>query len=538
MSDHKVFDITPLDPDIVVITDWLAGELSPAEVTAVEQRLRDDDAFFMKAGPIYKLWNKPIKYEALLAQHAAAPTKQSVPATPPVSEWARAAAAAIVRGVGAEPLPELAAQKAQPLVPPKARITIEAPSRLPMGERVFQFWFGWAGETTPPGPGRYWARIKWSYGTMLLGAFGVDRRKNPPESVIEKSETLSLVWTRVEQGLAFTGLAALVLVFGMGMYSGYQDADDSAFVRRAVHVVTRPALPGAARLVTQSGQEVTMVLPGGVRTTVRASSKLEWTAAGAVMLRGEATFDVPADVREQRVLTDYGDVRMTPGKYALGRSGDGKAVLLSVVAGFARLRADTTDSTTTNEVIVGPGEFGEMSSRGTVGKVATHVATEHPRFARERTVYPPATTASGVKRWRQFSWIRLAPGSRLTWDANNQSLLHLTGEMALVLDPRDGSTRVKTDFGDVVLHPGSHAMKTVNDSGHTPVILVSTRGEASRILPRPPRGPSPTDQIVEALGLESGRVRTRTFGPSDYPALIPDSLAPRTPFGAAKGVRP
>jgi hypothetical protein len=230
MSDRKILDITPLDPDIVVITDWLAGELGPAESAAVEQRLRDDDAFFMKAGPIVKLWNLPIKFEDLLARHAqnAAPLAA---AAAPVSEWARATAAAIVRGVGTAPRPAEARRPAAVLSETAPAVTRHAPAvptmPLSRGERLFRFWFGWAGETKPAGPGHYWARIKYAYGTMFLLAFGHDRRLNAPETAVDKSPMLSLIWTRVEQGLAFTGLAAIVLTFGLGLYASYQDADDS-----------------------------------------------------------------------------------------------------------------------------------------------------------------------------------------------------------------------------------------------------------------------------------------------------------------------
>ncbi len=41
---------------------------------------------------------------------------------------------------------------------------------------------------------------------------------------------------------------------------------------------------------------------------MRGSSRLEWNATGAVLLRGTATFEVPEGVPEQRVLTDYGEL--------------------------------------------------------------------------------------------------------------------------------------------------------------------------------------------------------------------------------------
>jgi hypothetical protein len=109
----------------------------------------------------------------------------------------------------------------------------------------------------------------------------------------------------------------------------------------------------------------------------------------------------------------------------------------------------------------------------------------------------------------------------------------------MVLDPRDGAMLVQSDFGEVLLRTGSFAAKTVNDSEYTPALLVSTLGAPPRTISSMVRSrPTPTEQIVEALGMESGRSRLRPYGAADYPALISDSLAPRTPFGGTKRVRP
>ena len=543
MSERKILDITPLDPEIELITDWLAGELTEAGVAAVERRLLDDDAFWMKAGPIVKLWNLPIKYEALLQHYASEPVaKPKLAVEAPVSEWARATAAAIVRGAGSEPVALVAPPPASTSgpVPSAASGVIPAqPERVPTRERMFRYWFSWAGETTPPGPGHYWARIWYSIVTMAGLAVGHDRRVNQPESPVDRSPALSTLWDRVEQGLALTGLAAVVLIFAFGFYSSYQERDDSSLIRRAVHVFTRAPLVAGTKLTTAPAQEVAMTLPSGTRTTVRGSSTLEWNAAGAVMLRGTATFEVPPGVPEQRVLTDYGDVRMAPGSYALGRDGSGKFVLVSVVAGLARIRADTADTTAAGEALIGPGEFGSVPSRGTAAKVEPRSAAEYPSFARQRAVLrSSATSASGatVERWRQYSWIRLARGSRLAWDVGNPAIVRLIGEMAMVLDPRDGATLVQTEFGDVVLRPGSHAIRTVTDSVYAPALLVSTRGAPPRMIAA--RRLTGTEQIVDRLGLAPATLRPRDYAAADYPALIPDSLAPRTPFGAAQGVRP
>ena len=49
----------PQDPDIVLITDYLAGELSHTAEADVEHRLEDDEAFFDKVFPLVQAWRMP-----------------------------------------------------------------------------------------------------------------------------------------------------------------------------------------------------------------------------------------------------------------------------------------------------------------------------------------------------------------------------------------------------------------------------------------------------------------------------------------------
>jgi hypothetical protein len=57
--------ITPIDPDILLITDYLAGELSPEQEAVVEARLVDDEAFFEKVSPAILVWTMPIDFDEL-----------------------------------------------------------------------------------------------------------------------------------------------------------------------------------------------------------------------------------------------------------------------------------------------------------------------------------------------------------------------------------------------------------------------------------------------------------------------------------------
>jgi ferric-dicitrate binding protein FerR (iron transport regulator) len=48
-----------IDPDIVLVTDYLAGELSAVSARALEERLVEDEPFFDKVWPLLRAWNLP-----------------------------------------------------------------------------------------------------------------------------------------------------------------------------------------------------------------------------------------------------------------------------------------------------------------------------------------------------------------------------------------------------------------------------------------------------------------------------------------------
>jgi hypothetical protein len=47
-----------MDPDIVLITDYLANMLSADEEASVERRMKDDEAFFEKVWPLIRAWQQ------------------------------------------------------------------------------------------------------------------------------------------------------------------------------------------------------------------------------------------------------------------------------------------------------------------------------------------------------------------------------------------------------------------------------------------------------------------------------------------------
>jgi len=57
-------DHDPVDPDIALMTDYLAGELSDEQADAVEDRLLTDAAFSKKVEPLITMWTSPVRFRA------------------------------------------------------------------------------------------------------------------------------------------------------------------------------------------------------------------------------------------------------------------------------------------------------------------------------------------------------------------------------------------------------------------------------------------------------------------------------------------
>lgn len=84
-NPQEIDDLTPVDPDIVLITDYLTGDLSPADAAAVEDRLVDDEAFFDKVAPVIKIWTMPMDFDEVDAG-AALEVPLSLPMSVPEPE--------------------------------------------------------------------------------------------------------------------------------------------------------------------------------------------------------------------------------------------------------------------------------------------------------------------------------------------------------------------------------------------------------------------------------------------------------------------
>jgi hypothetical protein len=62
-DDFRLFtDEADIDPDVAVISAYLAGELTLVQVTAVEERLVNDSAFRGKVQPVIDAWVQPVSF--------------------------------------------------------------------------------------------------------------------------------------------------------------------------------------------------------------------------------------------------------------------------------------------------------------------------------------------------------------------------------------------------------------------------------------------------------------------------------------------
>ena len=65
------------DPEVTLISDFLAGELSPDEALAVEARLRDDEAFRRHVTPVIEAWKAwPSSRDVAVPEHELAASWQ------------------------------------------------------------------------------------------------------------------------------------------------------------------------------------------------------------------------------------------------------------------------------------------------------------------------------------------------------------------------------------------------------------------------------------------------------------------------------
>jgi hypothetical protein len=73
-------EFASVDPDIALITRWLAEELTPEAEAAVEARLEEDEAFFDKVAPLMRIWTMPVRFGDLVADRPAESPHEAIEA--------------------------------------------------------------------------------------------------------------------------------------------------------------------------------------------------------------------------------------------------------------------------------------------------------------------------------------------------------------------------------------------------------------------------------------------------------------------------
>lgn len=54
-----------VDPDVVLVTDYLTGALTVGQMYALEARLSEDEAFYRKVAPLLAFWDAPLLFDDL-----------------------------------------------------------------------------------------------------------------------------------------------------------------------------------------------------------------------------------------------------------------------------------------------------------------------------------------------------------------------------------------------------------------------------------------------------------------------------------------
>ena len=226
-----------------------------------------------------------------------------------------AAAREVVAAVGHEPSLELAPAKST-------------------GAVIEEEWFGRA---MPTGPGTFGKRLKYAAWVIWGYLLGVDRREGMPERLIDRHPA----WNRAFQWALRFNFAVLIALTFLIVPISYYGSPESFLLRRTVRSMI--AAPSYGRTPT-------------------------------VQLGGGGVFEVPLGVPGVRVVAGASEVRLAPGRYAIGGNAAGDLIMVTVAAGLATMRADTTQS---DSVRVATGEFGRVIN-GIAEKVGAASAAGFP----------------------------------------------------------------------------------------------------------------------------------------------------------------
>jgi hypothetical protein len=312
-ADPELDDDEPIDPDIALITDWLAHELSPEDEAMVEKRLEEDFEFFEKVAPVMNLWHDPVFVRELTAR-AEADTK------PRFSASERTAGPQ-----GIDPSPQ-----------------------RPVRE----------------GSHRYAATVP-------------EEAELPATDVLtERRLRRAHLRSNLYKGALFVYsiAATYLIVFGLPTkwYVKHTATPHDIVTTRAEWTPTAQPLPHGVMVETDATHTKEITLRGGSRVALRPNSRFTYEyIAGPIplgvmaILDGEAAIDLSRGDKRMVVHSSAAEALMLPGNYALRCEPGCAAMMMTVGAGVAMIRYDSTKT----GLSLRAGEKGMVPKGGAAEKV-------------------------------------------------------------------------------------------------------------------------------------------------------------------------
>ena len=300
-GEHAEDDaLTAVDPDVSLITDYLARELAPADREAVEQRLATDYDFYMKVAPLIRVWRMPKQFRERVAR-AVADASFS-----PVRK---------LFTYGDAPSPPRQVRE------PAPRYVAIAPEEGAMPDI--------------PEEG------------VLPDVYPISDLER------ERRRRIADTWyTRSKRGLIMGSIAAVLCVaFGLGtlQYVKYTATPHDVVVTRPAWTPTQPTLPHGVMVETDATHTREIALRGGSKVVLRPSSRFTYEyIAGPIplgvmaILDGEAAINLSAGDKRMSLKTSSGAALMTTGSYAVRCEPGCAALMITVGAGVAMIRYDST----------------------------------------------------------------------------------------------------------------------------------------------------------------------------------------------------
>jgi|GEM_PF-6923296 len=302
------------DPDIALITRFLAHDLAPAERAAVEERLVNDEAFFNAVGPLLRAWALPVRSADLVAAYRARVLDDDKRFSETDQE---------TDAVWGEAHPEVNQINHRSGPEPDRRPWASEPPRRTVRE------------SPPP----YGAGVPVAHDTR---------------SVADRGQILVPVvpaWRRAVSGglTVFKWAAVMVGFMGYGAYgmAQYESAPrDRVIVQKNSFDPTPTPLLRAVNVTTEAGEWKVVEMRGGSRVELAPLSDLKYEyrlkhneVYGT--FGGEALFEVSEGEGRMVLATPAGHLDLSRGRYGVKCGPDCLSLLVTVAAGMATIRADT-----------------------------------------------------------------------------------------------------------------------------------------------------------------------------------------------------